>query len=366
MNYIKVGMDASKEKVVCAWRANGLGDIRVATVANREEALKPWINKLQGLGVVQACYEASSVGYALYRWLAQWGVECEVIAPSLIPKKPGNHVKTDRRDAKELLTLMEAGLLTPIRIPTVQEEALRDLVRSRMDMQKCLTMQKHRLNQLMQRHGRIFPGKAHWTRQHHRWLDSQEFSEMATQRTAGFYRRWVEQGIAELARVDEAIQELGPQYKESYALAEKLMCFQGIDTLSGIGLSCELMDLRRFSKAAELMAYTGLTGREYSSGDVIKRRGITKAGNAHVRHILIQAAWKYIHQPDKVPPRLREHWKTQPAALETLSRKAKYRLHKRYWHLVNAGKARQKAIVAVAREFTGFLWAAAQVETTAA
>ena len=110
MNYIKVGMDASKEKVVCAWRANGLGEIRVTTVANREEALKPWIDKLQGLGIVQACYEASSVGYALYRWLAKWGVECEVIAPSLIPKKPGNHVKTDRRDAKELLTLMEAGL----------------------------------------------------------------------------------------------------------------------------------------------------------------------------------------------------------------------------------------------------------------
>jgi transposase len=289
-----------------------------------------------------------------------------VIAPSLIPKKPGNHVKTDRRDAKELLTLMEAGLLTPIRIPTVQEEALRDLVRSRMDMQKCLTMQKHRLNQFMQRHGRIFPGKTHWTREHDRWLGHQEFSEIASQRTAEFYRRWVEQGKAELARVDEAILELGPQYKESYALAERLICFQGIDKLSGIGLACELMDLRRFSKATELMAYTGLTGREYSSADVIKRRGITKAGNAHVRHMLIQAAWKYIHQPDRVCQRLREHWKTQPAALQTLSQKAKNRLYKRYWHLVKAGKAPQKAIVAVARELTGFLWAAAHVETTAA
>ena len=134
MNYIKVGMDTSKEKVVCAYRANGAGEVTVITLANRKEAVKPWIEKLQAQGVVQACYEASSVGYALYRWMTGWGAECAVVAPSLIPKKPGNHVKTDTRDAKELLSLFEADLLTSVQVPTESEEALRDLVRSRGDM----------------------------------------------------------------------------------------------------------------------------------------------------------------------------------------------------------------------------------------
>src|SRR2546430_14019335 len=152
MNYIKVGIDAGKEKVVCAYRGNSVGEVRVVTLANRKEALKPWIEKLQQGGIVQACYEASSVGYEIYRWLTELGAECEVVAPSLIPKKAGNHVKTDTRDAKELLSLFEAGLLTSVRVPTVAEEALRDLVRSRGDILKTLTMNKHRLNQFMQRH----------------------------------------------------------------------------------------------------------------------------------------------------------------------------------------------------------------------
>jgi len=364
MNYIKVGIDAGKEKVVCAYRGNGVGEVRVVTLANRREALKPWVEKLQEQGVVQACYEASSVGYEIYRWLTGLGAECEVVAPSLIPKKPGNHVKTDTRDAKELLSLFEAGLLTAVRVPTDSEEALRDLARSRGDIQKTLTMNKHRLNQFMQRHGRIYAGKSHWTQGHFGWLAQQTFLEEASQKTAENYRRWVDQVQGELERVEGMIREIAPRHKDTYALAERMMSFHGIDVMSGVSLASELLDLRRFPSAPEIMSFTGLTGREYSSADVVRRGSITKTGNAQVRHILIQAAWKYTRKPSE-SKRLREHWKTQPAAVATIAQKAKDRLYKRFCHLTNNGKLRQKAVVAVARELAGFLWAAAQVESNA-
>jgi len=314
--------------------------------------------------VVEACYEASSVGYQLYRWLMAWGAGCTVVAPSLIPKRPGDQVKTDARDAKELLRLFEAGLLTSVHVPSSDEEALRDLVRARRDIQKMLTMQKHRLNQFMQRHGRIYPGKSLWTHAHERWLGEQRFEEEAAGRTAELYRRWVEQAQAERERVETSIRELAPHQKTTYALAQRLMGFHGIDLMSGIGLASELFDLRRFSKASEFMAFTGLTGSEYSSGAVVRRGSITKAGNAHVRHLLIQASWKYVRKP-QLSKRLREHWKSQPAALESIAQKAKVRLHKRYWHLIHKGKSSQKAVVAVARELSGFLWAAGQIDPMA-
>ena len=363
MNYIKVGMDTSKEAVVCAYRSNIVGEVRVVTLANRKEAMRPWIEKLQGQGIVQACYEASSVGYELCRWLT--GLGAVVVAPSLIPKKSGNHVKTDRRDAKELLSLFEADLLTAVHVPTASEEALRDLVRSRSDMKKTLVQHKHRLNQLMQRHGRIYPGKAHWTQKHLHWLRQEILEEGAAEQTKRFYLRWVEQAQAELERVEAEIREQAPKHKATYALAQRFMGFHGIDAMSGIGLASELLDVRRFEKAGGLMSFVGLTGREYSSGPVVRRGSITKTGNAQVRHLLVQAAWKYVRTPLE-SKRLREHWKRQPAAVETIAQKARKRLHKRYYDLVNRGKPKQKAVVAMARELAGFLWSAGQIEATAA
>jgi len=293
------------------------------------------------------------------------GAECEVVAPSLIPKKAGNHVKTDTRDAKELLSLFEAGLLTAVHVPTVAEEALRDLVRSRADILKTVTMNKHRLNQFMQRHGRIYPGDSHWTLGHFKWLSEQNFAETASQKAAEVYRRWVDQAKAELERVEAMIREIAPSHKKTYALAERMMSFHGIDVMSGVTLASELLDVRRFLKASQLMSFTGLTGREYSSADVTRRGSITKTGNSQVRHVLIQAAWKYARLP-KESKRLREHWKSQPAAVAKIAQKAKDRLHRRFLHLSNKGKIKQKVIVAIARELSGFLWAAAQVEATAA
>ena len=365
MNYTKVGIDASKEKLVCAYRMNSTGEVRMVTLANRQEAVKPWIEKLQMQGMVQVCYEASSVGYEIYRWVTGLGADCEVVAPSLIPKKVGRHVKTDVRDAKELLSLFEADLLTSVHVPTESEEALRDLVRSRGDMRKTLTQHKHRLNQLMQRHGRIYPGKAHWTQKHMNWIRRETLTEQAAEATKAFYLRWVEQSQGELDRVEAAIREQAPRHPVTYALAQRFIGFYGIDVMSGIGLASELLDVRRFGKPGELMAFVGLTGREYSSGPLVRRGSITKTGNARVRHLLIQAAWKYTRKP-MWSERLREHWKTQPAALETIAQKAKERLFKRYHHLVNRGKQKQKAVVAIARELAGFLWAAGQIEATAA
>ena len=365
MNYTKVGMDASKEKLVCAYRAKGTGEVKMVTLANRKEAVKAWLEKLQTQGIVQVCYEASSVGYEIYRWMTGLGAECEVVAPSLIPKKAGRHVKTDARDARELLSLFEAELLTPVHVPSESEEALRDLVRSRGDMRKTLTQHKHRLNQLMQRHGRIYPGKAHWTQKHMNWIRQETLTEPAAEATKAFYLRWVEQSQAELERVNGAILEQAPHHPATYALAQRFTGFYGIDVMSGIGLASELLDVRRFQKPGELMAFVGLTGREYSSGPLVRRGSITKTGNARVRHLLIQAAWKYTRKP-MWSERLRDHWKTQPAALERIAQKAKDRLFKRYHHLVNRGKQKQKAVVAMARELAGFLWAAGQIEATAA
>ena len=365
MNYTKVGIDASKVKLVGAYRMNGVGEVRMVTVANRKEALKPWIEKLQMQGMVQVCYEASSVGYEIYRWVTGLGADCEVVAPSLIPKKAGHHVKTDTRDAKELLSLFEADLLTSVHVPTESEEALRDLVRSRGDMRKTLTQHKHRLNPLMQRHGRIYPGKAPWTQKHMNWIRRETLTEQAAESTKAFYLRWVEQSQGELERVEVAIREQAPKHQATYALAQRFTGFYGIDTMSGIGLACELLDVRRFQKPGELMAFVGLTGREYSSGPWVRRGSITKTGNARVRHLLIQAAWKYTRKP-LWSERLRAHWKTQPVALETIAQKAKERLFKRYHHLVNRGKQKQKAVVAIARELAGFLGAAGQIEATAA
>ncbi len=365
MNYTKVGIDASKEKLVCAYRMNGVGEVRMITLANRKEAVKPWIERLQMQGIVQVCYEASSVGYEIYRWVTGLGADCEVVAPSLIPKRSGRHVKTDVLDARELLSLFEADLLTSVHVPTESEEALRDLVRSRGDMRKTLTQHKHRLNQLMQRHGRIYPGKAHWTQKHMNWIHREILTEQAAEATKAFYLRWVEQSQGELDRVETTIREQTPQHQETYALAQRFTGFYGIDVMSGIGLAVELLDVRRFSKPGELMAFVGLTGREYSSGPLVRRGSITKTGNARVRHLLIQAAWKYTRKP-LWSERLREHWKTQPAAVETIAQKAKERLFKRYHHLVNRGKQKQKAVVAIARELAGFLWAVGQIEATAA
>jgi transposase len=251
MNYMKVGIDASKEKLVCAYRANGVGEMKMVTLDNRQEAVKPWIENLQTQGVVQVCYEASSVGYSLYRWLSGWGAECAVVAPSLIPKKAGNHVKTDTRDAKELLRLFEAELLTSVHVPTVSEEALRDLVRSRGDMRKTLTQHKHRLNQLMQRHGRIYPGKAHWTQKHMNWIRQETLEEQAAEATKRFYLRWVEQSQGELERVDAMILEQAPKHKTTYALAQRFMGFYGIDVRSGISLASELLDPSRLEVYAK-------------------------------------------------------------------------------------------------------------------
>ncbi len=364
MNYIKVGMDVSKGKVVSAYRSNKAGQVQVVTLSNSQETLKPWIEKLQCEGIVQVCYEASSAGYSIYRWLTGLGVECEVVAPSLIPKKSGNHVKTDTRDAKELLSLFEADLLTSVHVPTESEEALRDLVRSRLGMQRMLTQNKHRLNQFMQRHGRIYPGKAHWTQKHWAWIAQQQFAEGAAQQALDFYRRWVEQSQGELERVEAAIRAEGPRHEQTYGLTQRFMGFHGIDFQSGIGLASELLDVRRFPKASEMMAYVGLTGREYSSGPLVRRGAITKTGNAQVRHLLIQAAWKYARKP-LTSKRLKENWKTQPMALQRVAEKAKERLHKRFVYLVNKGKCRQKAIVAIARELAGFLWSVGKIEATA-
>jgi transposase len=314
--------------------------------------------KREAPGPVRCCYEAGPTGYALQRTLNHLGLECTVIAPSLTPVRPGDHVKTDHRDAKKLAELFRAGLLTAVRPPSEEEEAVRDLCRCRDDARVDLTRARHRLNQFLLRHGRAFgDGKERaWSQKHRRWLGSLRFERALEQAVFDDYLLNVEQREARRLALDHALEEIAARadYRERVGW---LRCFRGIDTVSAITILAELHDLRRFPTPGPLMAYLGLVPSEASSGDRQRRGGITCAGNRHVRRLLIEAAWHYRHRA-RVGPRLARRRVGQPAAMVALADRAQRRLCRRFRRMEERNKHHTKIVVAVARELAGFLWAA--------
>jgi transposase len=316
-----------------------------------------FVERLRRTGPVQCCYEAGPCGFELQRALTTKAIPCDVIAPALIPRRPGDRIKTDRRDASQLAILYRAGALTAIHIPTEQEEAARDLLRCREDIRADLLRARHRLSHFLLRHGcRFTATKRAWTKRHAEWLQAQRWPLPALEQTHRAYVRAVDETVARLHSVDQELRDL-LTLEPLRARVERLRCFRGIDDLTALTIAAELGDPRRFPNAPRLMAFTGLIPSEHSSGAKQARGPITKTGNAHLRRVLVEAAWQYRHHAF-LGPSLKQRQQDAPQVAIDIAWRAQRRLHRRYRVLAARGKPKQHIVTAVARELTGFLWAA--------
>ncbi|MBA3642237.1 MAG: IS110 family transposase [Acidobacteria bacterium] len=354
-----VGIDAHKKDLFIAMLI-GPGKTPVTwTVPNEPQAVRRLVRKLErdASGPVQVCYEAGPCGYALQRQMTTARVSCQVIAPALIPRKPGERIKTNARDARKLAELHRAGLLTEVRPPTPEEEAVRDLCRARDDAREDLQRSRHRLGKLLLRRGLHFSGR-NWTRAHREWIHSLTWAQPAERVVVDDYQLAIDHLEARLIELDARLSEIAQTdpYREPVGW---LRCFRGIDTLTAILILAELHDFRRFPSARALMAYLGLVPGEDSTGDKHRRGRITRTGNTLVRRLLVETAWHYQHRPS-IGIALVKRRKGQPGRVIAIADKAQQRLCRRFRRLTEQHKPAPKVAVAIARELTGFLWAALQ------
>ena len=354
-----VGLDVHKKDIVVSLLRPGRERTEDWTVPHTVRSVDRLIRKLQREAgeVLECAYEAGPCGYALQRRFQAQGVVCRVVAPSLIPLRPGDRIKTDRRDARKLAGLLRAGLLVEVHPPTSEEESLRDLCRLREDLKGNLLRARHRLSKMLLRRGLVYGQGNQWTRRHRDWLRGLRFECEIDRFVFEEYLMEVELLEARVYALDQKLEEVS----QSEPYAERigwLRCFRGIDTVTAMTILAELHDFRRFHSPRHLMAYLGLVPSEHSSGDTRRRGALTKSGNSHVRRVLIEAAWHYRHRPS-VGKGLRQRRREQPGAMIALADRAQQRLYRRYCRLVlGRGKPAPKAIAAMARELTGFLWAA--------
>ena len=317
------------------------------TLTSDSPTILRFVERLRRERVVRCCYEAGPCGFELQRALTARQIPCDVIAPSLIPRRPGDRVKTDRRDAGQLAVLYRAEALTAIHIPTDQEEAARDLLRCREDIRADLLRARHRLSHFLLRHGRRFTAtKRAWTKRHTEWLQAQRWSLAALEQTHRAYVRAVDEAVGRLQAVDLELRDL-LTVEPLRARVERLRCFRGIDDLTALTIAAELGDARRFPTAPSLMAFTGLIPSEHSSGTKQARGAITKTGNAHLRRVLVEAAWHYRHHPF-VGDTLRSRQCGAPPTIIAHAWTAQQRLHRRYARLASRGKPKQHVVTAVA------------------
>lgn len=355
-----VGLDVSKEKIAVAIADEGRKEPRYfGMISNTPQELRKLVKKLGTVEQLKVCYEAGPTGYGIYRLLHSLGIECEVIAPSLIPKRTGDRVKTDRRDSLRLAQLHRAGELTSVHVPTEEDEALRDLVRAREDAKEDELRAKHRLTKFLLRH-EIHPpvGVNRWTCAYREWLEKLSFKFPTSSAVFEEYRQHLVEIEQRITRLEKEIQA---QAVEGYhaPLIQALQVLRGVAVITATALVAEIGSFRRFQSAKQFMAYVGLVPSESSSGDVRKQGKITKTGNQHARWLLIESAWSYRYKP-VVKGKLKERQQGQSAAITAISWKAQHRLHNKYYRLLTRGKSAPKAITAIARELAGFVWAIAQ------
>jgi transposase len=355
-----VGLDVHAETVAVAVADGAGGEPRsLGTIPNTPEAVRTLVRKLGPAGRLRVCYEAGPCGYGLHRQLTGLGAACTVVAPSLVPTKPGDKVKTDRRDALKLARLHRAGELTAVWVPDAAHEALRDLTRAREDAVAELRRARQRLRAFLLRQGLRPPaGVKPWTVRHRDWLGRLRPEQAAHRAVLAEALTALDQAAARLGRLEDAIAELAAGSPHAPLLGA-LQCLRGVGLVTAAALVAELGDVRRFGHPRQVMAYAGLVPGERSSGGRQRRGGVTKTGNAHVRRVVVEAAGHYRHPP-RVGTALRRRQAGQPAAAVAVAWKAQGRLHKRFRRLVGRGKLRQEAVVAVARELLGFAWAIAQ------
>jgi transposase len=355
-----VGLDVHKATIaVSVADANG-GEVRyVVEIANTPEAIEKLVRQLRkGDAHLSFCYEAGPCGYGIYRQLSDLGWDCQVVAPSLIPRKAGERVKTDRRDSLMLARLHRAGALTAVWVPDDAQEGLRDLTRAREDMKHLQRQAKQRLSAFLLRYGKCYSGKSNWTQAHYRWLEQQKFGQPVQQIV---FQEYVDTVKALSKRIDGLDTQLERVANESvfWPVIEGLMAPRGVNLLTAMTVVAEIGDLRRFDSAPQLMAYLGLVPSEHSSGATRSRGAITKTGNAHVRRVLVEASWTYRH-PARKTAHLQRRAERTSEAVQDIAWKAQKRLCARYRLMEGKGKLKVQACTAVARELTGFIWAIGQ------
>ena len=363
-----LGLDVHAETITVAI-AEPDGEVRsLGTIPNGEESVRKLVKKLGPAEQLQACYEAGPTGYVLYWQLTGLGVKCEVVAPTLVPVKVGDRVKTDRRDATKLARSYRAGDLTAVWVPDAAHEALRDLVRARESAKQDQLRARHRLSKFLLRHGRRAPlGVRAWTLRYMQWVREQvQFEQPAQDYTRLDYLHEVEHANDRVRRLEEAIGEavkLVPVTMRE--VIQALQALRGIAQISAVTIVSELGPISRFAGARQLMAYSGAVPSEDSTGPRIRRGPITKTGNAHLRRVVIEAAWAYRHRP-AIGATLHQRQQGVCEEVKEIAWKAQHRLHKRYRSLAAAGKNLPKVVTALGRELLGFIWAiGVQVERQA-
>jgi transposase len=358
-----VGLDVHAETIAVAV-AEAAGEVRsLGTIPNRPESVRKMIGKLGPVRNLKCCYEAGPTGYVLYWQLVQMCVACEVIAPSLVPVKSGDRVKTDRRDAERLARCYRAGELTAVWVPDAAHEALRDLVRAREAAKKDQLRHRHRLGKFLLRHGKRPTGAGEaWTKKYLHWIRIHvRFDQAALEATLAHYLGEVEHTAERIAKLEQAIDEAVAQAPaEVRVVIEALQALRGVAQTTAATVVCELGSLSRFESPRQLMGYSGLVPREYSSGNKTQRGAITKSGNAHLRRVLVESAWAYRHRPN-VQGRVLRRQKALALSEEArqIAWQAQRRLYKRFIALTARGKTSGQAMTALARELLGFLWAIA-------
>jgi transposase len=356
-----VGLDVHKESITVAYAPDERGTevAALGSIGTRQSDIDKLVRKLASKGAALVfVYEAGPCGYWLYRYLTRKGFSCHVVAPSLIPRKPGDRVKTDRRDAATLARLMRSGDLESIYIPRIEDEAIRDLSRGREDAIRDLKATKYRLKAFLLRQDIRYEGRANWNAAHLRWLSEVVCATRAQQIVFQEYVRAVTEQHERLQRLERELLDEVEGWR-LFPVVEAIQALRGLDIIGAVILIAELGDLTRFDTPRKLMSYLGLTPSESSSGDRRRLGGITKAGNSHARRALVEGAWAYRY-PAKVSRHLQRRLEKLPADVQTISWKAQVRLCKRYRQLSARGKHVNQVVVAIARELAAFAWAIAR------
>lgn len=356
-----VGLDVHKDSIAIAVAEHGRGEARFLRQVGND--LAQVVRALEKLGTresVSCCYEAGPTGLTLARGLVADGWSCIVVAPSQVPARPGDKIKTDRRDAARLAHFLRSGDLTAIHVLDPATEAMRDLERARDDARRAERAARQQLTKFLLRHGRIYGGKTTWNEAHRGWIAKQEFAHEAQRRVLADGLAAVDQATARVDRLTEDMRELSATWDRA-PLVTALQAMRGIEMVSAVTLAAEVGDFRRFAKASDFMAFVGLVPSESSSGQTRRRGPITRAGNGHVRRILVEAAQHY-SRPPRLSKQVRARGERASAAVRAIAWKAQNRLHKRLNKLLGRGLPRSKAIIAAARELAGFVWAIAREE----
>jgi transposase len=357
-----IGLDVHADTVSVAVAEPG-GEVRsLGVISNRFESIRKVVAKLGPAKNLKACYEAGPTGYVLYWQLTALGVACEVIAPSLVPVKAGDRVKTDRRDATKLARSYRAGDLTAVWVPDADHEALRDLVRAREDARQDQHRARQRLSKFLLRHGRRPPEevKKSWTLKYMTWIKEQvHFDQLALEATLLDYVHEVDHMAERIQRLEKSITEaMQKAHPAMRAVVEALQALRGVAQITAVTVVAELGTLSRFASPRQLMGYSGLVSSEHSSGNRIQRGSITKTGNAHLRRVIVESAWAYQYRP-WLGGLLLKRQKGLEQDVKDIAWKAQWRLHARYKKLAAAGKKKPQIVTAIGRELLGFIWAIA-------